>query len=353
MAGMRNRTKTPTPHKSEPIIISTSNRHGPGIRTINDRSEDPLTYSSHSAVSPCYGAHRFYFLVFVSYQFIGCEGLGTVAETASFPLDLLSVVPAHVCSRFQAMLGTGPPDGMPSVKTQMLVRVIYSCKSPGKGRSEFLCYYWNFLDRIGALLMLEQFCFFYQMAILCSASNTSVAVALCLLLLILWGFCNDHPISAFLTLFVLVLSPSALFAIKQLGKAQRPSQSFADKKAATGSGVASLESEGSEYQLTSKAPCTGTELSEKDEENSISDDENLIEISLPDGHFLAHDGTKALLNLKPLPSLSGFLPSPLQDAVVRQQGVMELLPEINEEENLIEIDIVRGSIKCSRIGIKT
>ncbi|XP_074588402.1 uncharacterized protein LOC141844262 [Curcuma longa] len=178
-----------------------------------------------------------------------------------------------------------------------------------------------------------------------------VAVALCLLLLILCGCCNDHPISAFLTLFLLVLSPSALFAIKQLGKAQRSSQSFADKKAATGSEVASLESEGLEYQLTSKAPCMGTELSEKDEENSISDDENLIEISLPDGHFLAHDETKALL--KPLPLLSGFLPNPLQDSVVRQQGLMELLAEINEEENLIEIDIVRGSIKCSRVGIKT
>lgn len=226
--------------------------------------------------------------------------------------------------------------------------------------------------------MLEPF--IYQMAILCSASNTSVAVALCLLLLILWGCCNDHPISAFLTLFVLVLSPSALLAIKQLGKAQRPSQSFADKKAATGSEVASLESEGLEHQLTSKAPCMGTELSEKDEENpsrsasrcfdfdeesspedarcstessenSISDDENLIEISLPDGHFLAHDETKALS--KPLPLSSGFLPNPLPDSAVRQHGLMELLPEINEEENLIEIDIVRGSIKCSRVGIKT
>ncbi|KAG6536600.1 hypothetical protein ZIOFF_001658 [Zingiber officinale] len=65
----------------------------------------------------------------------------------------------------------------------------------------------------------------------------------------------------------------------------------------------------------------GTELSEKDEENSISDDENLIEISLPDGHFLAHDETKALLNLEPLPLLSGFLPSPLQDAVCGSSGL--------------------------------
>lgn len=83
MAGMRDRTKTPTPHQSGPMISSPSNRHGPGIRTINDCSEDPLqidvTYSSHSA-SPFYGS---LFLVSVSYQFIGSEGgLGVVAETA-------------------------------------------------------------------------------------------------------------------------------------------------------------------------------------------------------------------------------------------------------------------------------
>ncbi|KAG6499599.1 hypothetical protein ZIOFF_039389 [Zingiber officinale] len=43
------------------------------------------------------------------------------------------------------------------------------------------------------------------------------------------------------------------WSIAHLGKAQRPSQSFANKKATTGSEVASLESEGSEYQLTSNS----------------------------------------------------------------------------------------------------
>ncbi|XP_042422771.1 uncharacterized protein LOC122010340 isoform X1 [Zingiber officinale] len=214
--------------------------------------------------------------------------------------------------------------------------------------------------------------FLYQMAILCSSSNTRVAVALCLLL-IFWGCCNDHLISTFLTLFLLVLSPSAALVIRRIGKAERASRSLADKKAtteleaATSSEVAtSLESEGSECEITSTASCMGrgtTGLLEKDEENlspsaspedachstessedsMISDDENLIEISLPDGHFVAHE--------EPLPQSNGCLPNFLQDSV-RQHGLGELLSEINEEDNLIEIDIIRGSIKCSRVGIK-
>ncbi|XP_042404614.1 uncharacterized protein LOC121994714 isoform X1 [Zingiber officinale] len=195
------------------------------------------------------------------------------------------------------------------------------------------------------------------------ASNTRVAVALCLLL-IFWGCCNDHLISTFLTLFLLVLSPSAALVIRRIGKAERASRSLADKKAtteleaATSSEVAtSLESEGSECEITACMGTTG--LIEKDEENlspsaspedachpedsMISDDENLIEISLPDGHFVAHE--------EPLPQSNGCLPSFLQDSV-RQHGLTELLSEINEEDNLIEIDIIRGSIKCSRVGIK-
>ncbi|XP_042404665.1 uncharacterized protein LOC121994714 isoform X2 [Zingiber officinale] len=205
--------------------------------------------------------------------------------------------------------------------------------------------------------------FLYQMTILCSSSNTRVAVALCLLL-IFWGCCNDHLISTFLTLFLLVLSPSAALVIRRIGKAERASRSLADKKAtteleaATSSEVAtSLESEGSECEITACMGTTG--LIEKDEENlspsaspedachpedsMISDDENLIEISLPDGHFVAHE--------EPLPQSNGCLPSFLQDSV-RQHGLTELLSEINEEDNLIEIDIIRGSIKCSRVGIK-
>jgi hypothetical protein len=70
-----------------------------------------------------------------------------------------------------------------------------------------------------------------------------------------------------------------------------------------------------------------------DLDGSISDEESLIEISLPSGHLL--DQHKQDFN---------------------QQSLMELLAEFNEmyeEENLIEIDISIGSIKCSRFEIET
>lgn len=68
-------------------------------------------------------------------------------------------------------------------------------------------------------------------------------------------------------------------------------------------------------------------------DGSISDEESLIEISLPSGHLM--DKHKQEFN---------------------QQRLMELLAEFNEmfeEENLIEIDISMGSIKCSRFEIAT
>ncbi|KAL5076112.1 hypothetical protein RYX36_015096 [Vicia faba] len=69
-----------------------------------------------------------------------------------------------------------------------------------------------------------------------------------------------------------------------------------------------------------------------DLDGSISDEESLIEISLPSGHLM--DKHKQEFN---------------------QQRLMELLAEFNdmfEEENLIEIDISMGSIKCSRFEIE-
>lgn len=69
-----------------------------------------------------------------------------------------------------------------------------------------------------------------------------------------------------------------------------------------------------------------------DLDGSISDEESLIEISLPSGHLM--DKHKQKFN---------------------QQSLMELLAEFNEmfeEENLIEIDISMGSIKCSRFEIE-
>nr|GMC77027.1 Eukaryotic translation initiation factor 3 subunit C like [Ipomoea batatas] len=55
---------------------------------------------------------------------------------------------------------------------------------------------------------------------------------------------------------------------------------------------------------------------------SISDEESLIELALPSGHFLG-----------------------------LQKPPVDLFAEINEEDNMIEIDISMGSIKCSRFEI--
>nr|DAD21165.1 TPA_asm: hypothetical protein HUJ06_022628 [Nelumbo nucifera] len=69
-------------------------------------------------------------------------------------------------------------------------------------------------------------------------------------------------------------------------------------------------------------------------DDPIVEDDSLIEIELPNGHCVGQ--TPNLLEM-------------LSRSISRQKGIMELLSEINEmseEENLIEIDISMGSIKC-------
>ncbi|KAG6689967.1 hypothetical protein I3842_11G199900 [Carya illinoinensis] len=82
---------------------------------------------------------------------------------------------------------------------------------------------------------------------------------------------------------------------------------------------------------------------------SDEDDDSLIEISLPVSKSGGLEGEPK--QLKPQSYLPGLLP----DSIFKQQGLMELLAEINEmneEENLIEIDLSMGSIKCSRLEIE-
>nr|KYP41347.1 hypothetical protein KK1_037273 [Cajanus cajan] len=70
-----------------------------------------------------------------------------------------------------------------------------------------------------------------------------------------------------------------------------------------------------------------------------SDKDSLIEINLPSNHF-------SELTEDPKQKLQSKLPELLQDSLFKQQGLMELLAEINdmnEDENLIEIDISMGS----------
>lgn len=93
-------------------------------------------------------------------------------------------------------------------------------------------------------------------------------------------------------------------------------------------------------------------------DGSISDEDSLIEIALPSGHYVGHKYYKEEdngFNLRSA-SLHQKVPDLLPAGTIfRQRSLMELLAEINEmneEENLIEIDISMGSIKCSRFEIE-
>lgn len=77
-------------------------------------------------------------------------------------------------------------------------------------------------------------------------------------------------------------------------------------------------------------------------DGSISDEESLIEIELLDGHYIGYKDYKDYKDEEEL-KLSRRKKSP--DSVL-------WWPEMNEEENMIEIDLSVGSIKCSRMEIK-
>ncbi|CAK9167203.1 unnamed protein product [Ilex paraguariensis] len=84
-------------------------------------------------------------------------------------------------------------------------------------------------------------------------------------------------------------------------------------------------------------------------DGSISDEESLIEIALPSGQSIGSKEASPKFNLlQKLPDFS-------LESIFKQDSLVELLAEINEvneEENLIEIDISMGSIKCSRFEIE-
>lgn len=90
-------------------------------------------------------------------------------------------------------------------------------------------------------------------------------------------------------------------------------------------------------------------------EDSISDDDSLIEIDLPGGHYVhPEEDEPNICHLQMQQKLPNFFP----DSIFRQQSFTDMFSEIteinevNEEENLIEIDISMGSIKCSRFEIE-
>ncbi|GMJ10420.1 hypothetical protein HRI_004711200 [Hibiscus trionum] len=82
-------------------------------------------------------------------------------------------------------------------------------------------------------------------------------------------------------------------------------------------------------------------LTSEDEE----EEDGLIEIAIPS------NGTTGL-NEEPKQNVQSNLPTFFPESIFQQQELVELLAEINEEENLIEIDISMGFIKCPAFEIE-
>ncbi|KAH7546924.1 hypothetical protein FEM48_Zijuj01G0252400 [Ziziphus jujuba var. spinosa] len=114
----------------------------------------------------------------------------------------------------------------------------------------------------------------------------------------------------------------------------------------------SVPSEIFELKWTSPSNVEGQNLAVSDssvsEEDDDDDDDSLIEISLPGSES---SGIKENANL----NLQSKLPELLPESIFKEHGFRELIEEMNEmneEENLIEIDISMGSIKCSMYEIE-
>ncbi|XP_039015389.1 uncharacterized protein LOC120145688 [Hibiscus syriacus] len=83
------------------------------------------------------------------------------------------------------------------------------------------------------------------------------------------------------------------------------------------------------------------------EDDDDDEEEGLIEIAIP---FPGNETTG--LNEEPKQNVQSNPQTFLQEPIFQEQHLVELLAEINEEENLIEIDISMGSIKCPAFEIE-
>ncbi|KAK8648682.1 hypothetical protein V6N13_129429 [Hibiscus sabdariffa] len=87
------------------------------------------------------------------------------------------------------------------------------------------------------------------------------------------------------------------------------------------------------------------EISDEYSTSEEEEEEGLIEIAIP-------SNVTTGLNEGPKQNVQSNLPTFLPESIFHQQDLVELLAEINEEENLIEIDISMGSIKCPAFEIE-
>ncbi|KAJ8512562.1 hypothetical protein OPV22_002996 [Ensete ventricosum] len=220
------------------------------------------------------------------------------------------------------------------------------------------------------------------MAFPCSPKHSGLAIALCLLL-IYRSYYIIHLTSTLLTLLLLVLA-TFFPLLGQLGKAcfkEQPSGAaaaalpqdvvFADQRAALEefvsyhndeavsvsedpslkyeitSGLLSVEASSSQENLSqSTLQCSNSsDESLLDDvchlkesfEGSISDDENLIEIIIPDDHFVVPEVSKAWL--KPLPDISRGLLTNL----VPEPGLHQMLKNGNHIVHNLDVEAVKIS----------
>ncbi|GJM95625.1 hypothetical protein PR202_ga12388 [Eleusine coracana subsp. coracana] len=172
---------------------------------------------------------------------------------------------------------------------------------------------------------------------------------------------SSLPASSSLALLILVISTciSLLFSnirhlLKAHGhKAQITSPSMdevpEEKSIVLQDEVPEDAAEDSMESILQSSDCTanGGERAEEDSGSEDYDDDSLIEISLDDGHYVGV-GQRVQCAFKEKDLLAEFLP----DLVLDKRDFVDILSEISEEDSLIEIDIARGSIKCSNFGIK-
>lgn len=176
--------------------------------------------------------------------------------------------------------------------------------------------------------------------------------------------------SSSLALLVLVISTCLFLLFTNLRKLLRDNTHKANKAPASMEEAVTVFQEknivpqdevpedlmGESGSLSDSSECTTNDEEEGTEEGSVSDeaddddDESLIEISLVDGHYVGGaeqtEQRRAYNYKKDL--LAEFLP----DLLLDRRDFFDILSEISEEDSLIEIDIARGSIKCSNFDVK-
>ena len=168
-----------------------------------------------------------------------------------------------------------------------------------------------------------------------------------IVVLVFTGFliCGCLPIfftTLFLILSSIFITSSRRKSVKQQKEAQ---EGEVGRNDLVGSFDSFLESETTDQSSTTDEDSEVGQIPNWSD-NSISDEEGLIEIALLNGYHV-----HGLEEEEPKSNLQQKFPEFSPKMIVRQHSPEEMLgesSEMNEEDNLIEIDISMGSIKCSR-----